>query len=530
MYDTLIKNVVLYDGTGSSPYSGHVLLKDGSIAAIVQGLPPEDEKSAQVIDGVGLALAPGFIDMHSHSELDIMRDPLNLAKLRQGVTLEVFGQDGLGPAPVNRVSQAARQRYLKPLAGPYPEKWNWQTFGEFLEALRAAKGTLNAATLVPHGAIRDVVMGMENRPATAAELYQMKNLLGEALDAGAKGMSLGLIYIPSVYAPFEELVVLSEVVARRGKLLVAQMRNEGDRILQSIDEMLQLGRRTGVKVHLSHLKIVGRNNWSLIDQIFASFDKALTEGINLSFDQYPYSAGCTTLTALLPSWAQAGGADKLLTRLKDPFDRQHIIHDLQVGLPGWENLARACGWEGIFVSSVGSARSKACEGRHVAELAAERGVTPPDLVFDLLVEEDLDVGMIDFYGSHEVVKAMLTHPLQMVGTDGIPNGKPHPRLYGTFPRLLGYYTRDEGCQSLEETVRKATGAAAARLNLSDRGLLKEGYRADLVLFNPATICDRATYRDPQQYPTGIEWVFVNGLPVLANGEITGVQGCGTVLT
>jgi N-acyl-D-amino-acid deacylase len=233
---------------------------------------------------------------------------------------------------------------------------------------------------------------------------------------------------------------------------------------------------------------------------------------------------------VLPGWSQAGGPDKLLTRLKDSCGRKHIAHDIQVGLPGWENLARACGWDGILVSSVGSAKNKACEGRPIAELAAERGIAPSDMVFDLLIEEDLDVGMIDFYGSHEVIKAMLSHPLQMVGTDGIPNGKPHPRLYGTFPRLLGHYSRDEKCQSLEETVRKASGAAAARLGLSDRGLLKEGYQADLVLFNPATICDRATYQDPQQYPVGIEWVFVNGTPVLANGEITGAKGCGTVLT
>jgi N-acyl-D-amino-acid deacylase len=271
-------------------------------------------------------------------------------------------------------------------------------------------------------------------------------------------------------------------------------------------------------VHLSHLKIVGRDNWRLLDEIFVRFDKALAEGIDLSFDQYPYTAGCTTLTAVLPAWAQAGGPPKLLARLQDSSERQQIACDIAEGLPGWENLARACGWEGIFVSSVESSINKGCEGRHIAELAAERGIEPAEMVFDLLVEEDLGVGMIDFYGSDEVVKAILAHPLQTVGTDGIPNGKPHPRLYGTYPRLLGHYSRDENCQSLEETVRKMTGAAAARLGLKDRGLVKEGYWADLVLFNPATIIDRATYQDPQQYPTGIQEVFVNGTPVLTESQ------------
>ncbi len=529
-YDTLIKDATIYDGMGSRPYPGHLLLKDGAIAEIIWGDAPGNEMAAQVVEAKGLALAPGFIDMHSHSELDIMRDPLNPAKLQQGITLELFGQDGLGPAPVTNAGQDERQRYLKPLTGPYPEKWGWHTFGEFMEALRSAKGALNSAMLAPHGAIRDAVMGMENRPATAAELDQMKGLLSEALDSGAMGMSLGLIYLPSMYASFEELVALFNVVAQHGKLLVTHMRNEGDSVLESIDEMLEIGRQTGVKVHLSHLKIVGRDNWPLLDQIFARFDKALSEGIDLSFDQYPYTAGCTTLTAVLPAWAQAGGPDKLLARLKTSADRNQMARDIEQGLPGWENIARSCGWEGIFVSSVILAKNKVCEGRHIAELAEEQGNAPHDVVFDLLVEEDLGVGMIDFYGSEEVVKSTLAHPLQTVGTDGIPNGKPHPRLYGTFPRLLGRYTRDEKCQSLEETVRKASGAAAARLGLPDRGLIKEGYRADLVLFNPASVIDRATYQNPQQYPDGIEWVFVNGVAVLANGEITGATGCGMVLS
>jgi N-acyl-D-amino-acid deacylase len=530
MYSTLIKNATIYDGMGSMPYQSHLLLKDGKIAQIIWGDAPGDETATQVIDASGLAFAPGFIDMHSHSELDIMRDPLNSPKLHQGITLELFGQDGLGPAPVTPEGQAGRQRYLQPLTGSYPEKWGWHSFTEFLEALRSAKGALNCAMLAPHGAIRDVVMGMENRPATAKELDEMKGLLEETLAAGALGMSLGLIYIPSAYAPFEELVALYEVVAKHGKLLISHMRNEGGQVLESIDEMLEIGRRTGVKVHLSHLKIVGRDNWPLLEQMFARFDKALAEGIDLSFDQYPYIAGCTTLAAVLPSWAQEGGPDKLLARLQDPADRKQITRDLANGLPGWENLSRSCGWEGIFVSSVGSAKNKNCEGRHVAELSEEQGKNPSELVFDLLVEEDLAVGMIDFYGSEEAVKAILAHPLQTVGTDGIPNGKPHPRLYGTFPRLLGHYSRDENCQRLGETVRKASGAAAARLGLADRGLIKEGCWADLVLFNPDTVIDRATYQDPRQHPTGIEWVFVNGQPVLANGEITGTTGSGQLLT
>lgn len=525
MLELLIRNGRVLDGTGSPWRRADVGVADGRIVAV---RPYLDRPAARTIDAADRIVAPGFIDLHSHSDLLLLADPRSSAKIRQGVTTEVFGVDGLCPAPVRPEAVAARRRYLGALEGNPDAEWTWSGLDDYLDTLEAQRPSPNLVGLVAHGAVRDWVMGLEQRPATSAEIDQMCGLVAEALAAGAPGLSTGLIYIPCAYADQAELRALCRTVGRHGGFIDPHIRNEGDGLLDSLDEMIGLCRDTGAALHVSHLKVIGRDNWPHVEQVFGKIETARREGLDITFDQYPYVAGCTIMSALLPAWAHDGGPDALLRRLADPMHRDRMRREIADGVPGWENLARACGWEGIVIASVGSETNRAWEGRTLAALAEARAVAPADALFDLLLDEDLQVGMIDFYGSEDVTRQILAHPLQTVCTDGILGGKPHPRLHGTFPRILGRYVREEGVLSLPEAVRKMTGAAASRLGWQDRGLVREGSAADLVVFDPERVIDRATYDAPTLDPVGITWVVVNGQVALADGQETGV-GSGRAL-
>ena len=514
-FDLLIKGAQVF--TGDSPaLQVDVGVADSQISAVERGLPTEN--AGEVLDAAGLMLCPGFIDMHAHTALESFRDPRLEPKVAQGFTTELINPDGLAPAPVSEDRLKARRDYLRPLEGPGPERWTWSTFAEYLDALAE---TRPATTLVPsigHNAVRDFVMGGANRRPDHEELRRMREEVRLGLEAGARTLSFGLIYMPGAFSQTEELVELAEEAAPFGAPLVPHVRNEADGVLEAVGEMVEVARRSGAPLHLSHLKVVG--NADLVEPLLELLDRARVD-IDITFDQYPYGAGSTVLSALLPQWAQEGGPSDTLTRLEDPDLRKAMRRDIEGGLPGWENVYKACGAEGIVLAHAASDRADDV-GKTLAKIGGERGCDPFVAAMDLLRETDLDVTMIDHYATEETVRTIFRHPLHLVGSDGIFGDHPHPRLYGTAARVLGRYALKERLISVEEAVARLTARAADRIGLTDRGRIREGLRADLVLLDPARFIDTATYDDPKQIPEGISRVFVAGRTVWADGAPTGV--------
>ncbi|SEO95009.1 N-acyl-D-amino-acid deacylase family protein [Propionispora vibrioides] len=516
----LIKNGRLADGSGRSLFPADVVI-EGERLACISPVGREGDFD-RVIEAEGLVVAPGFIDTHSHSDLAVLLNPVLEPKLCQGITTEVLGQDGisLAPLPVEYVSP-----WRKNLAGLDGDSdridWTYKTTGGYLQLLEQNGVGLNEAYLVPHGNVRMEAMGLDNRLPTALELERMQDIVRRELEAGAFGLSSGLIYMPCAYAGRQELVSLCQVVAGYDGVFVVHQRSEADTVLESMEEILDIGRQSGVKVHFSHFKICGVKNWRYLEPMLHLLDKAAREGIRVSFDQYPYAAGSTMLGVILPPWAHDGGTDKLLGRLQDREARRRMIRDIEQGLPGWDNFWDFAGPDQIYVTSVKTAANRDLVGKNLVEIAGMRGKNVYDAAFDLLNEEGNAVGMVDFYGKEDQVIRILQRPEQNVCTDGLLGGKPHPRVYGSFPKVLGQYVREEKVLTLEAAVRKMTGKPAEAFGLRERGLLKPGYFADVVIFNPNTVRDRGTYIEPAQYPMGIEYVFVNGGLALDDGRPTG---------
>jgi N-acyl-D-amino-acid deacylase len=514
-YDLLIKGAQVFPGDGPA-LRADVGVEDGRISAIEPGLPTQT--TGEVLDAAGLMLCPGFIDMHAHTALEPFRDPRLEPKVAQGFTTELINPDGLAPAPVSEDRLKARRGYLRPLEGPGPERWTWSTFAEYLDALA---GTRPAITLVPsigHNAVRDFVMGGANRQPDRGELRRMREEVRLGLEAGARTFSFGLIYMPGAFSQTEELVELAREAAPFGAPLVPHVRNEADGVLEAVGEMVEVARRSGAPLHLSHLKVVG--NPDLVEPLLELLERARAD-IDITFDQYPYGAGSTVLSSVLPPWAQEGGPSDTLARLADQDRREAIKRDIEQGLPGWENVYKACGAEGIVVTHASDQRAEDV-GKTLAEIGEERGCDPFVAAMDLLGETDLDVTMIDHYATEETVRTIFRHPLQLVGSDGIFGDRPHPRLYGTAARVLGRYALKERLIPVEEAVARLTARAADRIGLADRGRIRSGLRADIVLLDPARFVDTATYDDPKRIPEGVSKVFVAGRTVWAEGASTGV--------
>lgn len=521
-FDLLIRNGRLLDGSGNPWVRGEMGIKDGRIAAIAPSLGAA--QAARVIDAQQMIVCPGFIDTHTHSDLMVLVDPALEPKVRQGITTDLLNQDGISVAPTRREHAAHWRRYIAGLDGDPALDWTWESFDDYLGAVAAARPGLNMASLVPQGNIRQWVLGLENRAPSKKELDQMKGLIGECMDAGAFGMSIGLIYLPCVFSGTEELVELYKVVAQHDGIFVIHMRNEADYWLEAIDETLSIAERAGVKLLISHFKAVGKQNWHKMSEALDKLEQARKRGIDVSFDQYPYTAGSTILAAILPPWAVEGGTGPMLQRLQAKDNRERIKQEFRTGLPpeagGWDNIARCAGWEGIYITSVQTEANRWVEGKHLADIAEQRRQDPAEAAFDLLVEEGGNIGMIDFIASEECIRQALAHELQMVCTDGLLLGsKPHPRSYGAFPRVLRY-AREDRVFSLQQAVRHMTAMPALRLGLKDRGMLKEGYVADVVVFDPATVADQSTYMEPRQFPVGIPHVIVGGEPVIDGGVTT----------
>ena len=514
----LFRGCDVLDGTGAPRVRADVAVSNGRIAAVGDAAIAVD--AGRVINASGLVLSPGFIDMHAHSDLALLTDEQHLAKTAQGVTLEVIGQDGLSYAPIDDSALSQLRRQLAGWNGdPEGLDWNWRTVGEYLD--RIDRGcAVNAAYLVPQGTLRTLCVGNDDRPATASELSDMRRLLADGLKQGAIGMSSGLTYTPGMYADTAELIELCRVVAEYGGYYSPHHRSYGAGALEAYEEMIEVGEQSRCPVHLTHATMNFQVNAGRAPDLLSLVDAAAARGVDVTMDSYPYLPGATTLAALLPSWAASGGPDALAARLRDPAARERIATDLEVnGSDGCHSVP--IDWSAIQISGTRYPANRAWSGLSVAEAARHAGQPPAEFCFDLLLADDLGTSCLMHVGNEENVRAILRHPAHLVGSDGLLIGeRPHPRAYGTFARYLGHYSREEGLLTLEECVAKMTGRAARRLGLTDRGRVAPGLVADLVLFEPDTVIDAATFDEPRRTPVGIPHVLVNGEFVIDDGRRT----------
>ena len=519
----LIKNTCVIDGMKNPGFPGSVMIENDKVCKVVTGaVSSEDVKDAdRIIDGTGLVCAPGFIDTHSHSDLKVLSEPELLPKLHQGITTEVLGQDGISMAPLPLAYIEPWKKNLAGLDGTDETiDWSYQDTAHYLKMVEKAEPALNEAYLLPHGNVRMEAMGLEDRPATDADIEKMCEITRREMEAGCLGLSSGLIYMPCAYSKTEEIIAMCKVVREYDGVFVVHQRSEADDILSSMDEIIRIGRESGVKIHFSHFKVCGKPNWGLLDGMFQKLDEAKAAGITVSFDQYPYVAGSTMLGVILPPWAHDGGTDKLVERLGREEDRARMKHDIAEGIPGWDNFIQFAGTEGLFITSVASRENQDVVGLSLDQLGAKRGISALDATFDLLRDEKNAVGMVDFYGTEEHVVRIMKRPEMNLCTDGLLSGKPHPRVYGAFPRVLGKYVREEKQLSLEEAVYKMTYKAAQAMGIEKRGKIAEGYYADLVLFDPDQVKDKGTFTEPEQYAAGIRYVLVNGKVALEQETAT----------
>ena len=516
MFDILIKDARIIDGSGSPAFEGSIGIKGERIAAIGDLF---ESQARTVIDANGLAVSPGFIDIHAHSEFTLLADPRGEGKVMQGVTTEVSGNCGLSAGPLYGDYFERRKGDLKELG----LELSWHDLDEYFDLVETVGTSLNFASLIGHGNLRGSVVGYGNRKPTKEEMEKMKSLLRDSMKAGGFGLSSGLIYPPGVYSETEELVELAKVVKEFGGIYASHMRSEGDKLLEAISEAIRIGEESGIPVQISHLKTGGERNWHKLEGAFELIEAARERGIDVTADRYPYAASSTDLDAILPSWAYEGGVEAELKRLSDPETREKLKKEILTQHPKDDY------WETVMVAAVDTEKNRGFEGKTMAEVAREMKKEPCDALFDLLLEEKLRVSAIYFSMSEENLRRILQRPYVMVGSDSSARaingptrlGKPHPRTFGSFPRVLSKFVREEKVLTLEDAVRKITSLPAQRLGLKDRGVIKNGAFADLVIFNPDRVHDTASYTEPYAYPMGIRHVIVNGTFVVRDGAHTG---------
>ncbi|MEU1268199.1 D-aminoacylase [Streptomyces sp. NPDC005799] len=525
MEELVIRDADVVDGSGEPSYRADVVIDDGTIVSIVKEAAAAGclrPKAMRELDAEGLVLSPGFIDMHAHSDLALLRDPDHSAKAAQGVTLEVLGQDGLSYAPVDDRTLAEVRGAITGWNGHGDDiDFDWRSVGEYLDRLDRGIA-VNAAYLVPQGTVRMLAVGWEDREATPQELDRMRQLVAEGMEQGAVGMSSGLTYTPGMYAKDCELTELCRVVASYGGYYCPHHRSYGAGALEAYEEMVALAREAGCSLHLAHATMNFGVNKGRAPELLSLLDEALASGADITLDTYPYTPGCTTLVAMLPSWASEGGPEAILKRLEDDDTAERIRHDLEVvGSDGCHGVPIE--WDTIEISGVTDPGLADFVGRTVRQSADARGEAPWTTARRLLLADRLGSTILQHVGHEENVRQIMRHRVHTGGSDGILQGtKPHPRAYGTFPQYLGRYVRELGVLSLEECVAHLTSRPAARLRLPDRGLVREGYRADLVLFDPATVAPGATFEEPRTLPTGIPHVLVDGKFVIEDGRRTDV--------
>lgn len=507
--DLLIAGGMVIDGTGAKRRRADVGIRDGRIVAVG---PLANTAAAQgagrTIDAGGCVVSPGFIDMHSHSDRTLLVDGDAHSAVRQGATTHVVGNCGSSPAPVIDAGNSSRE---------------FRNFADFIAALRKQGTSVNVAPLVGHNTVRVAVMGYERRAPTAAELGRMKEWIAEAMKAGAIGMSTGLVSPPGTYSQTEEIIELARVVAAHNGIYASHIRGEASTLIDAVTEAIRIGREAELPVEISHHKAAGKENWGKTRVTLKLIEQAVADGQQLRMDVYPYRAGSAGLSQLVPPWAHEGGDKAMLARLRDPATRKQVVHDMNQGAEGWANFFQV-DWDDIQITRVRHEANRQWVGKKVGDIARARGCTGVDACIDLLIEEELGVGMINFVIDEQEMRGVLRHPLSLIGSDGMAvspesyAGQPHPRFYGCFPRVLGRYCREERLFDLETAVRKMTGAPAEHLGLTDRGVVRPGAWADLVLFSPDEIIDQATFDAPHQYPSGIRQVLVNGQVVIDQKE------------
>ena len=528
--DLLIANASVVDGTGNPCYAAHIGIVDGKIACISRDIG--ESNAARTIDAAGMTVCPGFIDAHSHDDAYLLINPQGDDKVRQGVTTDIIGNCGFSLAPISDVHRADLRDALAIMGGGNLEQefWDLTSFDEFLAALEGAQPGINVVPLVGHGTIRIAVIGFENRAPTESELAQMKQLTAEAMQAGAFGLSSGLIYVPANYAGTDEIIALARVAGQFNGIYTTHMRNESNQQMAAIDETLRIASEAGIAAHISHHKVFGRNNWGQSKETLKALAAARANGLAVTCDQYPYTAGSTILAAALPPHIQAQGPQVFAEKLKDPAVRQAVINEIEneCDVP-WENFIKGAGFENIVISV--APHHGQFIGKSIAQIAKMTAKNPYDVFFDLLIEERLEVIMLAFMMDEADIIRIMQEPITMIGTDGIPgfgDAKVHPRMIGTFPRVLGRYVREQGVIRLEEAIRKMTSLPAQTFGLYQKGILREGLDADIVIFDPQTIIDRSTFDDPAQPPAGIIRVIVNGEVAVEHGRVIGATS-GRVL-
>jgi N-acyl-D-amino-acid deacylase len=521
-YDVIIRGGHVIDGAGNPWIKADVGIRAGHIARIgrLDGAP-----AARVINATGQVVTPGFIDMHTHSEYVLLYDGNAQSKIRQGVTTEVFGE-ATSPGPIEGPGIEPNLELLKPLRIDL----TWNNLDGYFQRLLKTRSSVNVASYVSACQVRYDVVGFENRPPTADEMEKMRRLVASSMEQGAVGLADAL-EATCGYAKTDELIEEAKVVAKYGGIYGTHLRGEGDTVLDSIREAIEIGENANIPVEIYHIKVAGSNNWGRMPELVALINSARARGVDINANQYPYIAANHPTLPLLPPWALEGGLDKTMERLLDPQLRLRIRHDIENGLPDWNSnyVRQSGGWRGIVIGATHTEKNASFPGKTLEEIGRIREKDPADAFFDLLVEEHGQVTCLPFMMNEKDVQTALREPWVDIASDGsslstegqLAAGHPHPRNFGTFPRILGHYVREEKVLTLEDAVRRMTSLPAQRLGLKDRGLLREGYWADVVVFDPDRISDMATFASPKQYPAGINYVMVNGSVVIDGGNHTG---------
>ena len=516
MFDCVIRNSTLFGLEDGTPAAVDLGIKDGLIKKI--GII--NEKAELEIDGKDLYTMPGFVDVHSHSDYYLLFDPEAQGKIMQGVTTEIGGNCGYSSAPIDgEILKVRRESYKE----QFDLDLNWKTLDEYWARLAEKGSSVNFVALVGYNTLRASVVGTENVKVTKAHITEMKKRLKESLEQGAAGVSIGLVYPPACFSSIEEVAEVISVMKDCDKIFATHIRSEGQTLVESIEEAIEITRRSGTRLQISHLKTAGKDNWHKLDKVFEIIEKAKSQGVDIQADRYPYIASNTGLQVLLPDWAFDGGRDKIIERLKDPATRKQFREEILANHPEPEY------WDTVMVSQVATKKNFDIQGLRVSEAAVKRGKDVFDYIFDLLIEEKTEVEAIYFCMLGENMDRVLTKDYVMIGSDAgartiggpLGIGRPHPRTFGTFPRFFQDYVFDRKIFTMEEAVRKTSTAACERFGIKNRGKLKEGYHADIVMINPDSITDTSTYENPLSYPKGIQNVWVNGILTVSEGVYSG---------
>ena len=519
-HDTVVRNGLIYDGSGQPPITGDIAIDGDRITYVGPHAPG---KGRAEVDARGKAVAPGFINMLAHPEESLLIDGRALSDLKQGVTLEVMGEDSMGPLT------PAMKKDLTSHQGDIHYDVNWTTLGEYLEKLQQRGIAPNVASFVGAGTIRINVLGEDNVQPTAPQLQQMRALVHQAMEQGALGVTTALIYNPNTYAKTPELIALAEESAHCGGMYIAHMRSEGDRIVEAVQETIDIAKGSGAPAEIYHLKVAGRVNWNKLDAVIKQVESARAAGTRITADMYLYTAGATGLDVSMPAWVQEGGLDKWIERLKDPAIRARVLAEMREPSPTWENLLQRAGAKGALLLEFKNPALKPLTGKTLDEVAKMRGVSPEETAMQLVVEDGSRVGVAYFLMSEENVRREVALPWVSFGSDAsapAPEGvflqsNEHPRAYGNFVRVLAKYVREEKVISTEQAIRKLSALPAQNLSIKDRGMLRKGYFADVVIFDPRTVQDHSTYEKPHQLASGVDEVWINGVQALHEGAATG---------